>query len=146
MVAIAFALMSGIERYDTTLFSVHMVQHILLMLVAAPLIALAAPVTLILRVSSSETRHRWVLPVLHSRVVRFLAHPLVASLVFAVVLWSAHFTPLFDAALEDPLLHDLEHALFLGERAALLVAGRRARPGAVPDVAPRAGSSTCSCR
>ena len=36
MVAIAFALMSGIERYDTTLFSIHMVQHILLMLVAAP--------------------------------------------------------------------------------------------------------------
>ena len=114
MVAIAFALMSGIERYDTTLFSIHMVQHILLMLVAAPLIALSAPVTLILRVSSPKTRHRWVLPVLHSRVVRFLAHPLVASLVFAVVLWSAHFSPLFDAALEDPLLHDLEHALFLG--------------------------------
>jgi putative copper resistance protein D len=114
MVAIAFALMSGIERYDTTLFSIHMLQHILLMLVAAPLIALAAPVTLILRVSSPETRHRWVLPVLHSRVVRFLAHPLVASLIFAVVLWSAHFSPFFDAALEDPLIHDLEHVLFLG--------------------------------
>ena len=49
MLALAFALISGIERYDTTLFSVHMVQHILLMLVAAPLIALAAPITLILR-------------------------------------------------------------------------------------------------
>jgi len=114
MVAVAFALMSGIDRYDTTLFSIHMVQHILLMLVAAPLIALSAPVTLILRVSSSETRHRWVLPVLHSRAFRFFAHPLVASVVFAVVLWSAHFTPLFDAALEDPRLHQFEHALFLG--------------------------------
>ena len=58
MLALAFALISGIERYDTTLFSVHMVQHILLMLVAAPLIALAAPITLILRVSSPETRKR----------------------------------------------------------------------------------------
>ena len=114
MVALAFALMSGIEHYDTTLFSLHMVQHILLMLVAAPLIALSAPVTLLLRVSSSETRHRWILPVLHSRVVRVLAHPVVASLIFAIVLWSAHFTPLFNAALEDPLIHDFEHALFLG--------------------------------
>jgi cytochrome c oxidase assembly factor CtaG len=113
MVAIAFSLMSGIDRYDTTLFSVHMVQHILLMLVAAPLIALSAPVTLLLRVSSSETRHRWILPVLHSRVVRVVAHPVVASIVFAVVLWTAHFSPLFDAALHDPLLHDLEHVLFL---------------------------------
>lgn len=114
MTAIAFSLMSGIDRYDTTLFSIHMIQHILLMLVAAPLIALSGPVTLILRVSSSETRHRWVLPILHSRVVRVFAHPVVASLIFAVVLWSAHFSPLFEAALEHPLLHDFEHALFLG--------------------------------
>ena len=40
------------SRYDTTLFSVHMVQHVLLMLVAAPLLALAAPITLVLRLSS----------------------------------------------------------------------------------------------
>ena len=49
LLAIAFALLSGIDRYDTTLFSVHMVQHVLLTLVAAPLLALAAPITLILR-------------------------------------------------------------------------------------------------
>ena len=42
----------GIGRYDTTLFSVHMVQHLLLALVAAPLIALSAPITLLLRLAS----------------------------------------------------------------------------------------------
>ena len=51
MTALAFALLSGIERYDTTLFSVHMVQHLLLTMVAA-LIALAAPITLLLRLVS----------------------------------------------------------------------------------------------
>ncbi len=112
-VALAFALLSGIERYDTTLFSVHMVQHILLMLVAAPLITLAAPITLLLRVSSRETRRRWILPVLHSRVVRILAFPVVAWILFAVVMWAAHFSPLFNAALEDPFVHQLEHVLFL---------------------------------
>jgi putative copper resistance protein D len=113
MAAIAVALLSGIDAYDTTLFWVHMVQHVLLMLVAAPLIALAAPITLFLRVSSPGTRRRWILPVLHSRVVRALAFPVVTWILFAATMWVAHFSPLFDAALEDPLVHDLEHLLFL---------------------------------
>jgi putative copper resistance protein D len=113
MSALAFALVSGIARYDTSLFSVHMVQHVLLMLVAAPLLALSAPITLVLRLSSSETRHRWLLPVLHSRVVRVMAHPVTAWLMFATMMWAVHFSPLFNASLEDPLIHDLEHLLFL---------------------------------
>src|SRR5688572_304096 len=118
LLALAVALLSGVDRYDTTLFSIHMVQHVLLTLVAAPLIALAAPITLVLRVASPETRRRWVLPILHARLVRILAFPVVAWLIFAGVMWVSHFSALFDAALEDPLVHDLEHALFLG--AALL--------------------------
>ena len=118
LVALAFALMSGIDLYDTTLFSVHMVQHVLLTLVAAPLIAMSAPITLVLRLSSPATRRRWILPVLHSRVTRVLAFPVVAWVIFAGVMWVTHFSPLFDAALEDPLVHDFEHLLFLG--AALL--------------------------
>jgi putative copper resistance protein D len=107
------ALASPIERYDTTLFSVHMVQHLLLTLVAAPLLVLAAPITLLLRVSSSAVRRRWILPVLHSRFVRVVSHPLVAWCAFAAVMWFAHFSTLFDAALEDEMLHRLEHVLFL---------------------------------
>jgi putative copper resistance protein D len=113
MVAIAVALMSGIDRYDTTLFSVHMVQHILLTLVAGPMIALSAPITLLLRVASPATRRRWLLPLLHARLTSFVSFPVVAWLLFAAVMWGTHFSPLFDAALENPLLHDLEHALYL---------------------------------
>ena len=118
LAALAFALLSGIARYDTALFSVHMVQHVLLTLVAAPLIAMSAPITLLLRLASPATRRRWILPVLHSRLTRILAFPVVAWVIFAGVMWVSHFSPLFDAALEDPLVHDIEHALFLG--AALL--------------------------
>jgi cytochrome c oxidase assembly factor CtaG len=107
------ATQSVIGAYDTTLFTVHMTQHLLLTMIAAPLLLLGAPVTLLLRASSPEVRKRWILPVLHSRVVRTLSHPLVAWTVFAVVMWTAHFSPLFDAALDDPLLHELEHLLFL---------------------------------
>ncbi len=113
LACIAVALLSGIERYDTELFAVHMVQHLLLVFGAAPAIVLAAPITLLLRVATPEVRARWILPVLRSRVVRVIAHPVVAWLLFTFVMWGSHVSPLFDAALEDPLLHDLEHGLYL---------------------------------
>jgi putative copper resistance protein D len=90
-----------------------MVQHMLLTMVAAPLIVLSAPITLVLRVATPAARHRWVLPVLHSRVVRVIGHPLVAWLLFTGVMWASHFSALFDAALEDAWLHDAEHLLYL---------------------------------
>ena len=113
LAAIAIALQSGIERYDTTLFSLHMVQHVILIFLAAPAIVLSAPITLVLRVATPRVRQRWVLPVLDSRVVRVIGHPLVAWVLFAAVMWGTHFSPLFDAALENVWLHDLEHVLYL---------------------------------
>jgi cytochrome c oxidase assembly factor CtaG len=114
VVALLIALDSGIERYDTTLFSVHMVQHLILTLIAPPLLLFAGPMTLLLQASSPETRKRWILPVLHSRIVRFFAFPVVSWLLFATVMWASHFSPLFDLALENEGAHRLEHALFLG--------------------------------
>lgn len=113
LLAIAVALLSGIEHYDTTLFSVHMVQHMLLMLVAAPLIALAAPVTQVLRAASPAVRRRWLLPILDSTVVKALGNPVVAWLSFTIVLYVSHFSPLFEASLEDQFVHDVEHVLYL---------------------------------
>jgi putative copper resistance protein D len=113
LAAIAVALMSGIERYDTTLFSVHMVQHLLLLLVAPPLIALAAPITQLLRAASPGVRNRVLLPILHSTFIGVLAHPVVTWLTFGLVLWVSHFSPLFDIALENPVAHDAEHAAYL---------------------------------
>lgn len=107
------ALQSPIERYDTTLFSVHMVQHILLTMAAAPLLALGAPITLLLQVVRPETRRRVVLPILHSRPVRVLTFPVVTWLLFAVAMWGTHFSPVFDRSLEEPLIHQLEHAAYL---------------------------------
>ena len=107
------ALQSPIERYDTTLFSVHMVQHLILLFPVPVLLLRAGPVTLLLRVASPRWRAR-LLAVLHGRVVGALGHPLVGWLLLPAVMWATHLSPLFDAALEDPLLHDLEHLLYLG--------------------------------
>jgi putative copper resistance protein D len=110
---IAVALQSGIELYDTTLFSVHMVQHLLLTLVAAPLLVLGAPVTLLLRAAAPAVRRRLILPALHSPALRVAGHPLLATVLFAAVMWGTHFSPLFDEALENRLVHDLEHIAFI---------------------------------
>ena len=108
------ALASPVGTYDDTLFADHMIQHLLLTMVAAPLLALGAPITLLLRVSSARTRQRVILPVLHSRPVKFISHPVVTWVIFAAVMWGTHFSPLFDASLEDNGIHLFEHALYLG--------------------------------
>jgi cytochrome c oxidase assembly factor CtaG len=113
LLVIAIALQSGIERYDTTLFSIHMVQHLLLVLVAPPLLLLGAPITQLLRAASPAVRRRVLLPFLHSTPMAVISHPVTAWLAFTVVLWGSHFSSLFDVALENPPVHQLEHVLYL---------------------------------
>jgi cytochrome c oxidase assembly factor CtaG len=113
LLAVLVALESAVDVYAEDLLAVHMVQHLLLAMVAPPLLALGAPVTLALRVASPTVRQRLILPILHSRVVRLSASPLFAWPAFAIVMLVTHFSPLYDAALEDPVVHIAEHALFL---------------------------------
>jgi len=115
--AIAVALLSPIEAYEGALFSVHMVQHMLLELVAAPLLLAGAPITLALRVASPSLRRR-LLSILQSRIVHAISFPVVAWVLFAAVNWGWHFSVLYDQALENQALHYFQHATFLG--AALL--------------------------
>ena len=117
LVAIGLALLSPIEAYEGALFSVHMVQHMLLELVAAPLLLAGAPITLALR-AASPTARRWILAVLQSRLVHAISFPVVAWVLFAAVNWGWHFSVLYDDALENTALHYVQHATFLG--AALL--------------------------
>ena len=109
---IAIALMSPIEAYEGSLFSVHMLQHLLLELVAAPLLLLGAPATMALRAASPRIR-RVMLSVLHGRLVAVVSFPLLAWVLFAAVNWGWHFSSLYDQALENRLLHDLQHLTFL---------------------------------
>jgi cytochrome c oxidase assembly factor CtaG len=110
---IALALVSAVDVYADSLFGVHMVQHLLLAMVAPPLLALGAPTTLALRAATPSLRRSVLLPVLHSRVVNAISWPPVGWVLFATVMWATHFSPLFNAALEDDLLHSLEHLLYL---------------------------------
>ena len=113
LAAVLLALQSPIDRYETALISVHMVQHMLLQFVAAPLLLLGAPVTLALRVATPGVRRR-LTGLLHSRAVRMLTHPIVAWSVFVAVNWGWQFSPLYDLALESDAVHYLQHAIYLG--------------------------------
>ena len=110
---IGVALLSALDTYADSLFSMHMVQHLLLAMVAPPLLALGAPITLALRVAPSTFRRAFMIPVLHSRLARASSWPPLGWVVFAGVMWATHFTPLFNAALESSLIHSLEHLLYL---------------------------------
>jgi len=112
--AIAVALESPIDAVATTRFSVHMVQHLLLTLVAAPLLVLARPVTLTLQASKPATRRRLLLPALRSRPLAAITSPPLGWCGFALVMWASHFSPLYAAALANPGLHALEHLAYLG--------------------------------
>jgi putative copper resistance protein D len=109
---IAFATASGIEAYDTTLLSVHMVQHMVLAMVAPIFLALGAPVTLALRTLPSHWRHRLV-AVLHSRIAKVLAFPLVSYGIFVAGPFALYFTSLYRLSLEHEWLHELVHTHFI---------------------------------
>ena len=113
LATILVALVSAVDVYADSLLTVHMIQHLLLAMVAPPLLALGAPVTLLLRAASPSLRGRLILPVLHASVVRVLASPVFAWPAFAVVMVLVHFSALYEAALEDSTLHIAEHVLFL---------------------------------
>ena len=110
---VVIAIASPVARYDTDLFAVHMIQHMLLISLAAPLIALGAPITLALRVASPQTRKAILLPILHSRIARAISWPVFTWAFLTGTLWITHFSPLFNEALENEWLHRGEHVWYL---------------------------------
>jgi putative copper resistance protein D len=109
-----FALAGPPAAFDTTLFWVHMAQHLLLVMVAAPLILLGAPVTLALRTNPRGRLRSLV----GARPIRTVSHPVVAWASLAAVMVVTHFSVIYDAALENEVVHIGEHTLYVS--AALL--------------------------
>jgi putative membrane protein len=117
LVALGLALLSPLDALSDALASAHMVQHLLLLLVAAPLLALSAPSSAILRGSPLALRQasgRWRrrLGLTHGNL-GLLRHPAAVWLLSVGVIWFWHAAAPYDATLDNQLLHVLEHASFL---------------------------------
>ncbi|HEY9552807.1 cytochrome c oxidase assembly protein [Allosphingosinicella sp.] len=118
---LVLALVSPVDALGETLLSFHMVQHMLLVAVAPPLLLLgrpgsafrlALPEGSISRLASHPVGRPLV------RTAIFLTGLVPATVVHALALWLWHAPPLFEAALENEFIHTLEHMSFFG--AALL--------------------------
>jgi cytochrome c oxidase assembly factor CtaG len=103
-----FATASGLGAYDTTLLSVHMVQHMILSMLVPMALALGAPVTLALRTLPPRPRH-WLLAALHSWPARVLSFPPLTLLLYVVSPWALYFSGWYDATLHSAYLHEVMH-------------------------------------
>lgn len=115
---LALVYLGPMGAWEHTFFWVHMTQHLVVMMAAAPLIVLGAPVSLAFYASNDANR-RTIVRVLRTRTVRILTNPIVTWLLFAGVLLMAHFTAFYDWALSNHgAMVLIEQPMFLG--AALL--------------------------
>lgn len=112
VVLVALAVQSGLASYDDSVFTVHVVQHLLLMNFAPILMALGAPMTLALQASTRRTQ-TILLKVLHHPVVEAVTHPAVVVTLAYVTMIGYFLTPLYRLSLEHQWLHDLAHVHFL---------------------------------
>ena len=106
--AFGFATQSGLAVYDTTLLSVHMVQHMILTMLVPLALALGAPVTLALRTLPSGPRSV-LLSVLHSRLARVLTFPPLTFAVFVISPWALYFSGWYEASLRSTFIHEAMH-------------------------------------
>lgn len=115
--AVYLALASPIEPLASLLLEVHMVQHLLLIMVAPPLVWLAAPMFPLLRGLPRSARNVWIMPLMSSRELRglfyFLTHPLPALVVFIAATWLWHIPAAYELALRSPAWHYVQHVCFL---------------------------------
>jgi putative membrane protein len=111
------ALVSPLHPWGRVLFAAHMTQHEILMLVAAPLLVLGRPVLVWLKAIPAAwaaslgrlaNRNGWL------ATWRAISNPLAAWLIHAVALWIWHIPSLFQATIDNDLVHTLQHASFLG--------------------------------
>ena len=103
-----FATSSGVAAYDTTLVSVHMVQHMVLAMLVPMALALGAPVTLALRTLPKRPRS-WLLVALHSRVAKVLSFPPLTFLLYVISPWALYFSGWYAATLDSTYLHEMMH-------------------------------------
>ena len=112
LAVIVMATESGIGAYDDVLFWDHMIQHLMLIMIAPPMLVIGQPFTLLLHASRNPL-HTWAKRVVRSRVVSFLTWPPFGLAAYAAAIVGTHLTGLMGLVMTNPALHDAEHALYL---------------------------------
>lgn len=112
LVGIDLALQSPVATFAMSYFQSHVVQHLLLMVVAPPLLALGAPSTLLLQTASRTTKRRW-LAILRSRPFAVLTHPVMVWTLYFGTMFVFFLSPLINVAMHHMALMDAFNVIFL---------------------------------
>lgn len=115
---LAIALLSPLEALAGELFSAHMVQHVVLTTLAAPLLVLSRPMLALLQGLPHRPRRRAAALHARARTARWLTYrtgwPVAAAGLHAAVIWLWHLPAPYEAAVRSDLVHGLEHASLVG--------------------------------
>jgi cytochrome c oxidase assembly factor CtaG len=114
---LSMALLSPLHPLGESLFFAHMIQHELLMVVAAPLLVLSRPVVALLWGLPPGCRRvfgQWSKRAAFQASWRFATHPMTAWWIHATALWVWHTPRLFEATLRNDWVHSAQHLSFLG--------------------------------
>ncbi|MHA4815468.1 cytochrome c oxidase assembly protein [Streptomyces aculeolatus] len=96
VLTIVLVMCTGLNDYGMAMFSVHMVQHMVISMLSPILLLLGAPVTLLLRALPAGRSRSAVVTVLHSGYLKVITHPVFTIPLFIASLYALYFTPLFD--------------------------------------------------
>jgi putative membrane protein len=116
-IAIAVALSPPLDAWSDESLVAHMMQHELLMVIAAPLIAISSPVVALVWALPGSIRRDVVAAVRQRPIARawtLLTSPLSAFLLYSIALWIWHVPMLYDAALRHEDVHIVQHVCFFG--------------------------------
>jgi cytochrome c oxidase assembly factor CtaG/ferredoxin len=118
ILALLVALASPVEPFASLLLQIHMLQHLLLMIVAPPLLWAGLPLLPLLRGLPGPVRRYWIAPLFRVPLLRALFARLtslpVAWVLFVAMTWIWHAPAMYERALASDGWHALEHACFLG--------------------------------
>src|ERR1700761_1054598 len=112
LAVVVIATQSGIGTYDDVLFYDHMLQHLLLIMVAPALLVAGRPVTLLMHASRNPL-HTWTKRIVRSRVVAALTFPAFGIAAYAATIVGTHLTGFMNLVLTHENVHNAEHALYL---------------------------------
>lgn len=129
--ALLVSVLPVMERWAQQSFTGHMVQHLVMIVVAAPLLVLARPLTTVRTLSTKRVR---VTATERAIARRWRAHGAIAAAAcFVLVLYITHLTAIYDTALRNRFVHDTEHVAYVASALALWAAIRSAGRAAVVE-------------
>jgi putative membrane protein/putative copper resistance protein D len=110
VLTVLLVMCTKLNDYGMVMFSVHMVQHMVISMLSPILLLLGAPITLALRALPVAARghkgpREWLLWVLHSRYMRIVTHPAFTIPLFIASLYGLYFTPIFDTLMGSKAGH-----------------------------------------